>query len=161
MEIDENTLTKVLKAVSSALGFGDKTKEDVNVVKSVEPEKREALFVVLSPDEVDLHGDIYSEEEVEKACDNFNEHCRQANLLHQIQTDSIHFAQSYITPVGFTTDKGVEVKKGAWVAKVKFKENDPVADAAFEMVKAGKLTGLSIGAKATADELDGEQNDES
>lgn len=150
MDIDEKTFSKIIKAVASALGFSEKEKD---IVKSLDSEKREALFVVLSPEEVDLHGDIYSEEEVEKACDNFNTHCRQANLLHQIQTDSITITQSYVTPTSFTTDKGVEIKKGAWVAKVKFKENDPVADVAFDMVKQGKLTGLSIGGRATVEDL--------
>lgn len=154
MDIDEKTFSKIIKAVSSALGFG---KQETDVIKSLDTEKREALFVVLSPDEVDLHGDIYSEEEVEKACDNFNTHCRQANLLHQIQTDSIAITQSYVAPANFTTDKGVEIKKGAWLAKVKFKEDDTVADTAFDLVKQGKLTGLSIGGRATVEDLSGEE----
>ena len=38
--------------------------ETVQVVKSVNEELKQATFIVLAPNEVDLHGDIISEEEV-------------------------------------------------------------------------------------------------
>ncbi len=57
--------------------FGGTSKEapEVEVRKSVDQEQRMALFVVLEPDAVDLHGDTYSAIEVEKACHNFNSYC--------------------------------------------------------------------------------------
>ena len=44
-----------------------KEQQTVPVVKSVNEELRQATYVVLVPDEVDLHGDIVSEDEVRKA----------------------------------------------------------------------------------------------
>ena len=69
--------------------FGGSAQElptvEVEVTKSLDEEDRKALFVVLEPDVVDLHGDTYTAVEVEKACDNYNEHCRVANLFHRKQ----------------------------------------------------------------------------
>ena len=63
--------------------------ETVQVVKSVNEELKQATFVVMVPDEVDLHGDIIAEDEVRKACHNFNKHCNQANLFHITKTATL------------------------------------------------------------------------
>lgn len=131
--------------------FGGSSKEqepEMEVTKSLDEEEKMALFVVLEPEVEDLHGDIYSEKEVEKACISYNQHCRKANLYHRIETEDFSIVQSFVTPVGFTDDTGREIKKGTWLAWTKF-ENDNL----WGQVKSGEFQGLSIGCKATFQEL--------
>lgn len=132
--------------------FGGSEKEiepEVVVTKSLDEEEKMALFVVLSPDEEDLHGDIYSEKEIEKACISYNQHCRKANLYHRVETEDFAIVQSFVTPVGFTDDTGREIKKGAWLAWTKF-ENEEL----WDQVKSGEFQGLSVGCKASVEELE-------
>ena len=124
----------------------------VEVTKSLDEEDRKALFVVLEPDVVDLHGDTYTAVEVEKACDNYNEHCRVANLFHQIETQEATVVQSFISPATFTLDNGVEVQKGTWLQWWHFPETE-TGKALWQNVKSGEINGVSIGALATAEEL--------
>ena len=125
----------------------------VEVTKSLDEEQRMALFVVLSPDEVDLHGDTYSAEEVEKACNNFNTACMKANLFHKVETEEAKIVQSFINPANFTTDDGREIKKGAWLQWMYFPETE-VGDLIWKCVKAGDINGVSIGAMAMVENLD-------
>ena len=48
------------------------TKGIKQVAKAVNEELMQATYVVMAPDEVDLHGDTVTEEEIRKACFNFN-----------------------------------------------------------------------------------------
>lgn len=134
--------------------FGGSAKElelvpEVEVTKALDEEERMALFVVLEPDAVDLHGDTYSEKEVEKACISYNQHCRKANLYHRVETEDFAIVQSFVTPVGFSDDQGREIKKGTWLAWTKF-ENEEL----WEEVKKGNFQGLSVGCRATVEELE-------
>lgn len=118
------------------------------VVKSLNEELKQALFVCMVPNEVDLHGDITSEDEVRKACHNFNKFCSQANLFHIVKTESFEFAESYIAPTDFILgDK--EVKKGTWLVNIQV--ND---DSLWELIKSGEINGVSIGALASVETLE-------
>lgn len=113
------------------------------VKKSLDTDKRLAMFIVLEPQEddgltSDLHADTYSSEEVEKACHSFNLFCRKANLLHEFETDSYSFVESYIMPLTAEVN-GVEIKKGTWVAVVKAD-----SDFIWDGIKDGTFDGLSI-----------------
>lgn len=121
---------------------------DKVVVKSLNEELKQALFVCMVPNEVDLHGDITSEDEVRKACHNFNKFCSQANLFHIVKTESFEFAESYIAPTDFILgDK--EVKKGTWLVNIQV--ND---DSLWELIKSGEINGVSIGALASVEVFD-------
>jgi hypothetical protein len=136
--------------------FGGSAKEEpaqIEVTKALDDEKRMALFVVLEPETVDLHGDTYTAVEVEKACNNFNTHCQVANLFHQIETQSADIVQSYISPATFVLDNGVTVQKGTWLQWWHFPEGSEASDAMWEGVKSGDINGVSIGAMATVEEL--------
>ena len=124
----------------------------VEVTKALDDEKRMALFVVLEPDVVDLHGDTYTEVEVEKACNNFNTHCGTANLFHQVETQEATIVQSFIAPAKFTLDNGIEVQKGTWLQWWYFPETD-VGEVIWKSVKSGDINGVSIGAMATVEDL--------
>lgn len=120
----------------------------VQVVKSVNEDLKQATFIVMVPEEVDLHGDITSEDEVRKACYNFNKFCGNANLFHVAQTEKFEFAESYIAPTDFVLgDKFV--KKGTWLATVQVLD-----DTLWELIKSGEVCGMSIGAMASVIEID-------
>lgn len=120
------------------------------IAKSVDIEKRHFTAVVLRPNEVDLHGDIYDSECVEKACHQYNEVCRKANLQHLVQTELATPIESYIAKADFTLGEG-EVKAGDWIMTMKI--ND---DSLWEMCKKGSFTGFSVGCMATTEKLDDE-----
>lgn len=122
--------------------------KSVQVVKSTNDELKQATFIVMLPDEVDMHGDITSEEEVRKACHNFNEFCRQPNLFHIESTELFSIVESYISPVDFKLNEE-EVKKGTWLATIQVKD-----DNLWALIKSGEISGLSIGAIATVETLD-------
>ena len=147
---------KILKEFSDFLEkhFGASNAEveiqpEAVITKSVDEEERMALFVVLSPEEADLHGDIYSEKEIEKACVSYNLHCRKANLYHRVETEDFKIVQSFTTPVAFVDDQGREIKKGTWLAWTQFDN-----DALWDKVKSGEFNGLSVGCFANIEELE-------
>lgn len=128
--------------------------EVVEVSKALDEEERMALFVVLEPDVVDLHGDTYTAEEVEKACNNFNTFCNKANIFHAVETEAAKIVQSYISPATFTLDDGREITKGTWLQWYHFPEGDETSDLLWKAVKSGEISGVSISAKATVEKLD-------
>lgn len=147
---------KLVEAFSSFLdnNFNGTKKEAtaVEVHKAVDDEQRKALFIVLAPDEVDLHGDIYSAEEITKACDSFNRHCNQANIQHLIQTEEAEIVESYIAPVDFNLDDGRTVTKGSWL-QTWFLPETEAGEVLWKGIKDGTFTGLSIGCQAMVEEL--------
>lgn len=150
------------KDFASALGeliekfFGGSEQEpaeQVEVTKALDDEQRMALFVVLEPEAVDLHGDTYTAEEVEKACNNFNTYCNKANLFHAVETEHAKIIQSYISPADFTTDTGVTITKGTWLQWWHFPESEQ-GELIWKGVKSGEINGVSIGAKAFVETLE-------
>jgi hypothetical protein len=115
----------------------------MKIVKSLDLEKQEFIAPVLVPDEVDYHDHIYSEEEVYKACRNYRKNCNRANLQHakDLSTDKAYFVEHYIAPTDMDFDNGMTVKKGTWMATMKFKDADLWQD-----VKDQKFRGFSISA---------------
>lgn len=122
--------------------------ETVQVVKSVNEELKQATFIVMIPDEVDLHGDITTEDEIRKACHNFNKHCNQANLFHITKTATFEFAESYCSPVDFVLGDKL-VKKGTWLATIQVHDSE-----LWDLIKGGEVSGLSIGALADVEDID-------
>ena len=120
----------------------------LQVQKAVNEELRQATFIVMVPDEVDLHGDVTTEEEVRKACHNFNKHSMKANLFHLVETTTFEFAESYIAPVDFILGSK-EVKKGTWLCTIQCLDDD-----LWSLIKSGKINGVSIGALATVETLE-------
>ena len=143
--------------IEKHFGGSKESSEVVEVTKALDEEKRMALFVVLEPQEgdttTDLHSDTYTIEEVEKACNNFNTHCNTANLFHKVETQEAQIVQSFITPADFTLDNGVEIKKGTWLQWFHFPETE-TGEALWQAVKSGEINGVSIGAMATAEDLE-------
>ena len=128
-------------------------KTNIPIIKQANEELKQATFLVLSPDEVDLHKNVYNANEVHKACHNFNTYCRKANLLHLFDTDTFSVVESYIAPVGMQMGDTI-IKAGSWLSVLQFTDED-----IWTEVKTGNYTGVSIGAKADAEDLEEGQDD--
>lgn len=123
----------------------------VPVVKATDSKLKQATFIVMVPDEADLHGDITSEEEVRKACFSFNKYSRQANLFHLAATDTFEFCESYVLPADIMLGETF-VKKGTWVATIQ-----SLDDSLWTAIESGEINGLSIGALASVEKLEEEK----
>jgi len=113
--------------------------------KSLNEELRQATFIALEPETIDLHGDVYSVAEVRKACHNFNTFCEKAYIDHAVETEEAKIVESYIAPADLEIN-GEAVKKGTWLAVFQF--NDEL----WQEVKKGTYNGISIAAYATTEE---------
>jgi hypothetical protein len=123
-------------------------KTNIPIFKQAKDELKQATFLVLAPDEVDLHGDIYDADEVRKACHNFNRsHTVAANLFHMVETDGFSIAESYCAPVEMQVGEAI-VKAGTWLVNLQFNDDDLWAAA-----NAGEFSGVSIGALAMVEEI--------
>lgn len=120
--------------------------DDVQIAKSLNEELRQATYVVLEPDTVDLHEDIYTAAEVSKACHNFNTFCRKAFIDHAEETDKASIVESYVSPVEMILGDEY-VAKGTWLAVVQYDKD------LWKEVKKGTYTGLSIGAYAKTETI--------
>ena len=142
-----------MEAFSSFLdnfgGSKESSEPTVEVAKALDEELQEALFVALAPDEVDLHGDTYSAEEVAKACQSYNKNCMRTNMAHLFMTDdnTAYVLESYIAPVDMLLND-VTVSKGTWLQKWKIPDEE-----VWKGVKEGYWTGISIQCKATTESL--------
>lgn len=119
---------------------------DIPVMKSKNKELRQATYVVLQPDTVDLQGDTYDAASVSKACHNFWSFCQKAYIDHAEETQSASIVENYILPTAMIIGK-TKVAKGAWIQVWQFDE------ALWAEVKKGKYTGVSIGAYAKTEVL--------
>lgn len=126
----------------------DVTLTPSSVVKAFDEEQGLITSLVLRPDETDLHGDTYTAEEVEKACHDFNVHCRKTNIQHTKMAD-FDIVESYISKSSFELGDG-EVKKGDWIAVM----HVPPASEIWKKVKKGEFTGFSIGCTADVEMID-------
>jgi len=102
----------------------------------------------------DAQGEIYSEEDVQKAAYSWiRDGGGDVGLMHKkIISDQVSLLETYVAPVGFTltTSAGDErpIKKGTWLLKL-FIEDDDL----WDRVKAGEIQGFSIGGTATAQDI--------
>lgn len=142
-------LQKALNAATSLIEKWKRVEEPSSplIVKSLNEELKQATYIVLEPEVVDLHGDTYSADEVRKACHNFNMFCRKAYLEHAVETEAVSFVESYIAPSEMSIG-GVQVSKGTWLVVAQF--NDEVL---WKEAKADPMMGVSIGCYAKKENL--------
>lgn len=113
------------------------------ITKSTDSVKKQALFVVLEPQDPDgstsdLHLDWYDAETIAKACHNFNSSPQRANLMHKCFTNSFSFLESYTAPCDMLIE-GENIKKGTWLALIQAE-----ADWVWDAIVSGEFNGLSI-----------------
>jgi len=138
----------ILADLTKAVEEADKPHSTSVVLKKVDADQRLILGVVLEPDAFDLHNDIYTADEVRKACENFNANCMRGNVEHLVNTDSLVVTKSFILEVDATIGEQV-VKAGSWLIEMKV-NNDEL----WELTKSGDFTGFSIGGKARIEDIE-------
>ncbi len=106
-------------------------------------EERYVLGVVLEPETVDAQSDIYSGAEVREAAHRFMEEYQNVGLMHRdLVNEKVKILESYVAPAPFELD-GTQVRKGTWLLAVRVLD-----DALWGQIKAGELSGFSIGGSA-------------
>lgn len=144
----------ILKSYTKEITEEELNKEDsifgvkLNISKAVNEDLMQATFVVMVPNEVDLHGDITTEEEVRKACHNFNKHSQTANLFHLVETNTFEFIESYIAPTEFILGDKL-VTKGTWLCTIQCLD-----EGLWQLIKSGDINGVSIGALASVEDIE-------
>ena len=117
------------------------------IVQKLDKDRRLVTGVVLEPGEVDAQGDTVSEEVIENAAGDFLSNFNletELGLMHKAFGDiGLELRESWIAPQSMKIG-GQKVKKGTWIMKMKV-----VKDKLWDAVKAGKITGFSIGGVAT------------
>lgn len=114
-------------------------------ILKIDAEERLITGVVLEPDEVDAQNDTVKPEIIKAAAHRFMANYGRTDgsrlgLMHKQFGDvGFQLAESWIAPADMTIGEE-KVKKGSWLMTVK-----AVSDALWASVKAGKLTGFSIG----------------
>lgn len=105
--------------------------------------RRYVLGIVLEPETKDSQGDIYSVEEVEKACHTYMEKFQGTGLMHKESTaGKVLILENYLCPVDCTIE-GQPVKKGTWMKAVRV-----IDDSIWKSIQEGTYTGFSIGGSA-------------
>jgi DNA adenine methylase len=116
-------------------------------IKIIKTDRKRHLLcgVVLEPETVDLQGQIYSAEEIEKAAHEFMEKYRNIGEDHERPADAVP-VQSYIAPIDISEQDQV-FKKGSWVMWVKVNNVD-----LWDAAEAGDYAAFSIGGYANVTE---------
>ena len=132
----------------AAAGERSEKRHDVRRVCKVagREEERFVMGVVLEPlekDNPDAQGDFYSAEDVREAAHFFMENYAQIGLMHSgLVGKRVAILESYVAPEAFEVG-GEKVQKGTWLLAARVRD-----DELWELVKAGKLDGWSIGGVA-------------
>lgn len=127
-----------------------KSQDKLQVVKSANQELKQATFIAMLPDSVDLHGDFTSAEEVRKAMESFNKSEKRTNLFHLTMSDSFSVIESYLAPVDFMLNDEF-VAKGTWMMTLQIHD-----DSLWQLIKSGEVNGISIGAMANVEIIEEE-----
>ena len=110
-------------------------------ILKVDEEKRLVTGFVMEPDAVDAHGDVTSEDEIEKAAHWFLEKSRVLGIQHEDLAEAV-LLESWIAKTDESID-GIKIKKGSWLITTRV-DNDEM----WQDIKDGKYTGYYIGAWA-------------
>lgn len=124
--------------------------KQVSVAKSLDEPLKQVLFIAMQ-EGTDLHGDYTDAEEIRKAKESFNRALlkqNMANLFHMVTTDKFSILESYLAPCDMQMDEHF-VQKGTWLMNLQIHD-----DSLWEMIKAGEINGISIGALAQVEPLE-------
>ncbi|QXW31451.1 hypothetical protein KXJ75_11060 [Aeromonas sanarellii] len=127
------------------------------ILKSAKQETKEeriSVEIVYVPDEFDVHQQYMTAETIRKACEDFNSNLAagniSANLYHLSNTNKFEILKSWINEIDMVSTTGQEVKEGTWLVKLRYSPE------LWEMKKAGKIQGVSIGCRGVVDQQTGE-----
>lgn len=117
------------------------------VMKAANDELMQVTYVCMQAG-VDLHGDLVTEEDVRVAKESFNKSMMRANLFHMTMTDTFEIIESYLAPTDMILNEHF-VQKGTWLCTLQVLDED-----LWTLVKSGEISGISIGAVATVENLE-------
>lgn len=117
------------------------------VVKSLNEELKQVTYVAMQ-EGVDLHGDLVTAQEVQKAHASFSKSAMKANLFHMMMTDTFSVLESYLAPVDMVLSEHF-VKKGTWLMTLQVNDDD-----VWQLIKSGEINGISIGALANVEDIE-------
>ncbi|WP_270829881.1 XkdF-like putative serine protease domain-containing protein [Aeromonas sp. QDB63] len=130
------------------------------VLKAIKQEKQEeriSVEVVYVPGEQerDSHGQWMSKATVAAACKDFNDnlHNISPNLYHISNTNKFEILKSWVQEEIDVVANGQTIPAGTWLVKLRYSPE------LWEMKKAGKLQGVSIGCRGVVDQQTGEITD--
>lgn len=126
----------------------------IPVEKAKTKEERFVYGIVLEPDEVDSQGDTISAEEIRSAAHKFMSEYGNIGLQHRsFINGKVKIVESFVVPgeIGKDTIKiaDAKIKAGTWLFGTVAEDNE-----IWKQVKAGKLTGYSIGGVAVRETED-------
>ena len=122
-------------------------------ISKASDEEQTVTGVVLQPEVTDAQGDIYDATVIKAAAYDFLANYNKATKLGKQHNDfkawqeRFALVESYLAPIEFVMGTNL-VKLGSWIMTVKVL--DPKI---WALVKAGKITGFSIGGKAKVKNL--------
>ncbi|MFM4979484.1 XkdF-like putative serine protease domain-containing protein [Aeromonas caviae] len=126
----------------------------LKATKQKTEEERISVEVVYVPGEQerDAHGQWMSAQTVQAACEDFNNNLSNIspNLYHISNTNKFEILKSWINEIDMVSPTGQEVKEGTWLVKLRYSPE------LWEMKKAGKIQGVSIGCRGVVDQQTGE-----
>lgn len=118
----------------------------VDIVKA-DHEEQTVTGVVLQPEVTDSQGDIMSAEVIKQTAYDFLAGFNKITKLgvqHSVfKKGQLELVESYIAPIDMVLGLKT-IKKGSWIMTVRV-----LSAALWKKVKEGKITGFSIGGKAT------------
>lgn len=125
-------------------------KNKTAIIKSLDDKLQQVTYVVLQPG-VDLHGDLIEVDEIRKAKESFNKSTTvKPNLFHLANTNSFEVIESYQIPCDVELS-GHPVIKGSWLMTLQIHSED-----IWELIESEEINGISIGALAEVEEIDGD-----
>lgn len=142
IEDEEESESVVKKLIKS---FKDFFRKEVALIKQFDEEKMQAVEVMYVPNSVDAHEHAMTTEEARKMVDSFNlaitKGKLKGNLCHAENTDAIEPLKAWITECECKIGE-THIPEGWPLVKVQFHDKG-----LWELRKAGKLMGVSIGAR--------------
>ncbi|WP_429132484.1 XkdF-like putative serine protease domain-containing protein [Aeromonas dhakensis] len=129
----------------------------LKATKQKTEEERISVEVVYVPGEQerDSHGQWMSKATVAAACKDFNDnlHNISPNLYHISNTNKFEILKSWVQEEIDVVANGQTIPAGTWLVKLRYSPE------LWEMKKAGKLQGVSIGCRGVVDQQTGEITD--
>lgn len=121
-------------------------------IEKASDEEQTVTGVVLQPEMTDAQGDIYDAAVIRAAAhrflSNYNKQTKLGLQHKEFKAGRFALVESYLAPMDFALGSRV-VKTGSWIMTVKVLDSK-----IWALVKAGKITGFSIGGRAKVVKLD-------
>lgn len=148
---DESLASKILSTIE---GYFGKNSEELPIIKQFQEDQMiaiEPLYIAIG--DVDGVGDTYASPEVcYEMVKSFNQAIAdgkmKGNYFHKVMTDDFSPVKAWINEVDCMIGE-TEVKEGMPLVKVQYN-----SEKAWELRKSGDFMGVSIGARATWEEVD-------